>query len=128
MAEVDLERVESSRDRDARCAGEVGGDAGDVLGGDGAREAHAQRAEHPRRREARQRRPGRVGDGSRVAELGCGGRALGMNRVGESSQSGDRLVAQQYLSAVGPAFGRHRAVGDRRHADTARGNAHDGTR
>ena len=65
---------------------------------------------------------GRGGDGAGVADLGGDGRTLGVDDVGQLLQARRRLVGEDDLVRRPAPVGRHRAVGDGRHADAAGGD------
>ena len=118
---MDFDRVEARLDGEASGVG-VGGDhIVDIIAGGAFGESHRDGIEEPHRCQ----RPGLVGsgvrDGAGVADLRADRRALRVDRVGQSMQSGHGLRAHPDLPALGAPAGCHRAVGDRRHADPTRG-------
>ena len=59
--------------------------------------------------------------GSRMADLGADRRALGVDSVGESSESGHRLGTHPDLVRLCTPARSHRAVGHRGHPDATGG-------
>ena len=122
VAEVDLDGVEAAVGGQAGGPGVVVGDAGDVDVGGGADDPHGQRVEPLARRD----RGGLVGTGvghrPGVTDLGTGGRALGVDGVGELAKSGHSVGAQPDALGVGAPLGRHGQIGHGGHAGPACGN------
>ena len=97
------------------------GDPGDVVVGRGPGHRTA-RAEPPGRSQRRRTVRTRVGHRPGMADL-RGDRGPGIvDRLGEPTESGQGLLAQQHAVAIGPTLGRHRQIGHGGHAHAPRGH------
>ncbi len=118
---MDLDTVEPRLDSHRRAPSIVLGDPPDVLVRDGSGQ-RPRRAEAPGRSERGCAVRARVGDRTRMADLGGRGRTGVVDRVDDTGQSLHRLRAEHDAVPIGTSLRRDRKVGDRAHRRATRGD------